>query len=97
MTTPSKVTSPRRTRKTKSVANNVTYIDPERRNAHYKSLGKQAMIYFLHELSDEEFKLVSAYTNLIKLGRIAKQTQQECKIFPFPVGGKRGVQIAKEA
>ena len=97
MTTPSKVTSPRRTRKAKLDLSNVILIDPVRRNARYKSLGQQAMMWFLANLSEDEFRLVRAYTNLIKLGRIAKQTPKSGEIIQFPIGGKRNVKIAKEA
>ena len=108
MTTPSKVTSPRRTRKTKSVAQPkpqtvypLSRYEMERRAY---SRGMKELADCIASLTKAEKSVIGHTTpfgdpvnGLKEIRRLLGESIAQCKIIPFPVGGKRGVQIAKEA
>ncbi len=104
MSTPSKVTSPRRTRKTKSTTSStkivcsIIFNDSARRKTLERQKYKQEVDDFLEQLSDEHHDVVCDYLDLL-WGRNEKSIapHESSQVIPFPAGGKRGVQIAKEA
>jgi len=108
MTTPSKVTSPRRTRKTKSAAQPKpqTVYPLSRYELEHRTRVKdlRELNEFIDTLTKEEMRVVGKVkpygdpvNGLKEIRRLLGESIAQCKIIPFPVGGKRGVQIAKEA
>ena len=104
MTTPSKVTPPRRTRKTKSEpidTNVVAYIvfkSPEYRKQRASYEWQAVFKAYVSTLTEYEADLVKTCLAFIGANPVKRDNPQEpCPIIPFPVGGKRGVQVAKEA
>lgn len=94
MSTQSKSTSPRRTRKSKSVSpvttnSNVIKIDPKRRKELHNLRWKQALVNFLAPLSVQDFNLIEAHDNLMHLGFVGRLKPKLSKVIPFPVVNKR--------
>ena len=107
MTTPSIVKSPRRTRKTKSAAlPKPIQPTPEMIRAHAVEQIRNEINHFLETATDAEMKIIG-HLNVRDCGgmfglmkevrRLLGESIAKCKIIPFPVGGKRGVKVAKEA
>ena len=99
------VTSQRRTRKTKSASQPTVYplsrYELEHR-AHVRA--SRVLDEFVATLTESEMRVVGKLkpygdpaNGLIEIRRLLGESIAQCKIIPFPVGGKRGVQIAKEA
>lgn len=108
MKTPSKVTSTRRTRKAKSAElpkpQTVYPLSRYEMERRAYSRGMKELADFIASLTKAEKSVIGHTTpfgdpvnGLKEIRRLLGESIAQCKIIPFPVGGKRGVQIAKEA
>lgn len=103
MKTQSKVTSPRR--KTKLVASHqAVQLTPAMIDRHARSQALNEILEFMKNWTDAERSIVGHLSpfgdpvaGMKEIRRMLGESIAQCKVIPFPVGGKRGLLIAKEA
>ncbi|MBA3755172.1 MAG: hypothetical protein H0X02_02605 [Nitrosomonas sp.] len=111
MKTPSKVTpaTPKaRTRKTKSAAHpkpqTVYPLSRYELEHRTRARGHRELGEFIASLTESEKSVIGhvkpfgdPVNGLKEIRSLLGESIAKCKIIPFPVGGKRGIQLAKEA
>ena len=76
---------------------NILFIDSKRRFDLKLRKREQEVDNFLESLDDEEHDLICDYLDVL-YGRNKKPVPPELrKVIQFPIGGKRGVTVAKNA
>lgn len=106
--TPNKISratgAPRPRRKTKSVAPTVYPLTRYELEHRSRNIGLKELTAYIASLTEEEKRVIGhvcpfgdPYAGMQEMRRLLGESIAKCKIIPFPVGGKRGVQIAKEA
>ena len=109
MSTPSKVTSPRRTRKTKSSSQPKTTpinITAPIREAYRKQQILQAASHFLDTATEEEKKISYQIKNIFsfkipqdfrnEISRLLGESLAKCKVIPLPIAKTRQSKSAME-
>lgn len=103
-----KVTSARRARKTKSVElpKSTTIYPLSRYEIEHKARVRalRDLNEFIASLEESEKRVIGHVTpygdpvnGLKEIRRLLGESIAACKVIPFPVGGRRGAQIAQEA
>ena len=104
MTTPSKAI-PSRTRKTKSVSRpKPIQLTPAMLEDHAIRQALKEIHEFMDNWTDAERRIVGhlapwrdPVNGMKEIRRFLGESAAKCKVIPFPLGGKRGAQVAKEA
>ncbi|SEP98047.1 hypothetical protein [Nitrosomonas ureae] len=81
----------------KNVLGNILFIDPVRRQAKEDERWKNDLLDYRSTLSKDELKIFKKALGLVTSNPEFKKRFERCPIIPFPVGGKRGHQVAKKA
>ncbi len=109
MTTPSKVSHatgrPRPRRKNKSVSKyQTTQLTSAMIEAHARRQAFKEIQDFMDDHTEAERRIVGHLVpwndpvgGIKEIRRLLGESIAKCKVIQFPVGGKRGVQVAKEA
>ncbi|PTQ83683.1 hypothetical protein [Nitrosomonas ureae] len=93
-----------RTRKSKekhlvtNVLANIVYISPELRKVRSKEDWDAALRLYINTLSCDEKTIVQKCMEFVLAKPAHKEFLREpCPVISFPVGGKRGIHVAKKA